>query len=365
MTEIAHRLAPRQTMTLVGHDAAERAFLDSWKAGRMQHAWLIGGQRGIGKATLAYRIARFVLAAAADGHTDRADGAGPGQQGLAVPASHPVSRQVATGSHPDLLTVERTVNRNSGKLRSEIVVDDVRQASSFLALTTAAGAWRVIVVDAADEMNRNAANALLKRLEEPPPRTLFLLICHRPGQLLPTIQSRCRKLHLAGLSEDGLRDLLSIQAPDLPESDRLAIARLSDGSVGRALTLIDAGGLELYREFVGLLKGLSHLDIRAVQALANKVGRAGSDASFELFGQLVDRWLSRMILGWARGSDAPDVFEGEGGAVEVFRRSGNLAKWLEVWEKLAHLVSRAGSANLERKQVVINVFLALHALVRD
>lgn len=287
MTAGTDRPTPRQTTVLLGHEAAEGTFLAAWNSGRMHHAWLLGGPRGIGKATLAFRIARFVLAA--DDRGGLLAGAAPHADSLAIPDSHPVSRQVGNGSHPDLLTVERSVNPQLGKLRAEIGVDDVRRVSSFLSLTTAAGAWRVVVVDAADEMNRNAANALLKRLEEPPPRTLFLLVAHRPGRLLPTIRSRCRVLQLSTLGEGQLITLLATLAPGLPDGDALAIAGLADGSIGHALALADVGGLDLYRELVGLLTKPAGLEIRAVHALAGKVGRSGAEASFDMLGQLLDR----------------------------------------------------------------------------
>jgi DNA polymerase-3 subunit delta' len=358
------RSTPRQTKALLGHDAAERVFLDAWNTGRMHHAWLLAGPHGIGKATLAFRIARFVLARGGGAGAGLFDDAPPVSDSLAIREDHPVSRQVASGGHPDLLTVERSVNPKTGKLRGEIVVDDVRRLSSFLALTTAAGAWRVVVVDVADEMNRNAANALLKGLEEPPMHTLFLLVSHRPGRLLPTVRSRCRVLNLPALSEDRVVALLSDLAPDVSGEEAVAIARLSDGSVGRALALADTGGLELYREVVGLLAQGAGLDIRAVHALGSRVGRAGADESFDMLGQLIDRWLSGMILGRARGTMAPDVVEGEGSAAQALWARSNLANWLEVWEKVARLFSQAGRANLDRKQVVINAFLTLQAAAR-
>ncbi|MDH3229228.1 MAG: DNA polymerase III subunit delta' [Alphaproteobacteria bacterium] len=364
MTGSAERPAPRQTTALLGHDAAERVFFDTWNTGRMHHAWLLAGSHGIGKATLAFRVARFVLAQGEAVGTGLFDGSPPLSDGLAIPGDHRVSRQVASGGHPDLLTVERSVNPQTGRLRGEIVVDDVRRLSSFLGLTTAAGAWRVVVVDVADEMNRNAANALLKRLEEPPPRTLFLLVSHRPGRLLPTIRSRCRMLNLSALSEDHVVALLSNLAPDLSGKDAAAVARLADGSIGRAVALADTGGLALYRELVGLLAQGSGLDIRAVHALAGRVGRAGAEESFDLLGQLIDRWLSGMILGPARGAMPPDVVAGEGVAAQALRARGKLADWLEVWEKMARLFSQAGRASLDRKQVVINAFLTLRAAAR-
>lgn len=362
MSDQPERPAPRQTTALLGHAGAEQVFLDAWKSGRLHHAWLLAGPRGIGKATLAFRIARFVLAAG--GRAGLFEATEPPADSLALPVNHPVERQVASGGHPDLLTVERSVNPKTGKLRGEIVVEDVRRLSSFLALTTAAGAWRVAIIDAADEMNRNAANALLKGLEEPPAQTLFLLVSHCRGSLLPTIRSRCRILNLTALDEDMVVRLLSDHRRDLSGEQMRAVARLSDGSIGRALALADTGGAALYRDLVELLSQAGCLDIKGVHALAGKVGRPGADESFDMLGQLVDRWLSGVVLGTARKATPTEIVDGETVAALAWRSRSNLANWLEVWEKVARLFSQAGSAYLDRKQVVINVFLMLQAAAR-
>ena len=283
---------------------------------------------------------------------------------LLVTPNNPVCAQVSAGGHPDLITIERSINPKSGKLRSEITVDDVRRLSSFLSLTTSAGGWRVVIVDAADEMNRNAANALLKGLEEPPAKTLFLLVSHAPGRLLPTIRSRCRMLNLSPLPEATVVDLLARHAPDLPAADARNLARLAQGSVGEALALAEAGGLELYREMVRLFAQLDRLDIKAVHALGTRLGRAGADESFRTLARLVDRWLAAMLLGQARGSVAPEIVEGEGETARRLWARGGLANWLEVWEKVTRLFSQADSANLDRKQVVISAFLTMEAAAR-
>jgi len=362
MSVAGKKCAPRAAQRLLGHEVAERTFLEAWNAGRLHHAWLLAGPRGIGKATLAYRIARFVLAQGV---------VGGGLFGDATPAAdldispdHPIARRVASGGHSDLLTVERSVNMRTGKLRGEIVVDDVRRLSSFLALTTGEGQWRAVVVDVADELNRSAANALLKGLEEPPPRTLFLLVSHMPGGLLPTIRSRCRKLALAPLPEAVVTDLLSEMQPELASDDARTLTRLAEGSIGQALVLAESGGLGLYRELVGLLSGLDRLDVHALHALGDRVGRTGAEDGFVLLGRLLDDWLSGMIRARARGSEPREVVPGEGAAARRLFARGSLAKWLEVWENVSRLFSQAGSANLDRKQVVVSAFLALEQAVR-
>ena len=201
-------LAPRENPELIGHEVAEERFLSAWQSGRLPHGWLITGPRGIGKATFAFRVARFVLSG---GGVDKPAGLfGDAEaEGLFVAPDEPVFRRIASGAHADLNTLERTVNPDTGKLRTSIAVSDVRRAGDFMRLTASEGGWRVVVVDCVDEMNVNAANALLKVLEEPPARALLLLVSHAPGRLLPTIRSRCCQLPLKLLAHDQVSDLLA------------------------------------------------------------------------------------------------------------------------------------------------------------
>ncbi|MBY0430556.1 MAG: DNA polymerase III subunit delta', partial [Rhodospirillales bacterium] len=269
MSKAAPPPDPRETLALLGHAAAEHAFLEAWISGRLAHAWLICGPRGIGKATFAYRIARFVLSGGGGGLF------GSSSDSLDVPAGHPGTHRIAAGGHADLKVIERgfseTRSKGEARRRSEIVVDDVRGIGSFMSLTPAEGGWRVVIIDAADEMNRNAANAVLKVLEEPPAQALLLLLSHSPGRLLPTIRSRCRRLNLAPLAEAQVQELLGRLRPDLSEPDARALARMGEGSIGRSLALAAEGGLDLYREVVNLLSHLPRLDITALHAFGDRV----------------------------------------------------------------------------------------------
>src|SRR2546421_13016166 len=184
---------PRETTDLFGHREAEMALLNAYRSGRIPHAWLIGGAQGIGKATLAYRMARFVLA-----HRDPLAADVRHAEALQVAPSDPVARHIAAGAHGSLLPLERSLN-DKGRMRTVITVDETRETISFFGSTAAVDGWRVCIVDTVDELNPNAANALLKILEEPPQRSLFLLVSHSPARALPTILSRCRKLPLRPL----------------------------------------------------------------------------------------------------------------------------------------------------------------------
>lgn len=352
--------SPRTATDLIGHDAAERAFLDAWGSGRLAHAWLICGPRGIGKATFAYRIARFALAGGGGG--GGLFGGAP--ESLAIPPEHSVFRRVASGGHADFKVVERGWSDDKKtKLRTEIAVDDVRGVGAFLSLTPAEGGWRVVIVDAADDMNRSSANAILKVLEEPPRSALMLLVSHSPGRLLPTIRSRCRRLMLKPLPETTVIELLARSRPQLAAEDAQSLARLAEGSIGKALALDAVGGLALYREMIGLLAEIPRLDVAALHAFGDKLGRG--DDSFRTVSELFSWWVGRAAAVAARGGQGSgEVVAGEAALQRRLVGAAGLDRWIEVWEKITHLFDRADAVNLDRKQVVLNAFLALERACR-
>ncbi|MEC8319253.1 MAG: DNA polymerase III subunit delta', partial [Pseudomonadota bacterium] len=303
---------PRASVDLIGHAAAVSALAEARQGGRLHHGWLICGPRGIGKATLAYRFARALLAGAPP-----ADGGLFGDapvDDLSVDAESAVFRQVLAGSHPDLLAIERGFDPRRKRLRDEIVVDDVREMGGFLALTPAMGGWRIVIVDAADEMNRNAANAILKLLEEPPARALVVLVSHNPGRLLPTIRSRCRQMPLRPLAEAEVAGLLARFRPELDAAEQAALVSLAEGSIGRAILLADAGGLDLYRQMIDVLADAPRFDIARLYKLADDWARTPREAAgdpFEIATDLLLAWLVRVIHAAAGGGPAPTLLAGE------------------------------------------------------
>ncbi|HTH16073.1 MAG TPA: DNA polymerase III subunit delta' [Magnetospirillum sp.] len=353
---------PRDNYHLIGHETAERAFLDAWNSGRLAHAWLLSGPKGIGKATLAYRIARFVLAGGGDG--GGLFGGPP--DSLAIAPDHPVSRRISAGGHADLKVVERGfADDKKVKLRTEIVIDDVRGIGGFMSLTPAEGGWRVVIIDAADDMNRNAANAVLKVLEEPPRNALMLLLSHSPGRLLPTIRSRCRRLALKPLPEDQVARLLATYRPDLLPDDITALARLGEGSIGKAMSLAAEGGLDLYREVIGLLSALPKLDVPALHAFADRVARSDAETAWRTVTELLGWWLARLVrAGGRQGRGMSEVVAGEGALMGRLLAAGDLERWLEVWEKVSALFARTDAVNLDRKQAMLTAFLAIERLAR-
>jgi DNA polymerase-3 subunit delta' len=359
MTDTPH---PREVDELFGHEAAERTLLETWNSGRMAHSWLISGPKGIGKATLAYRFARFALSGGGEG----AGLFGGGPESLALRRDHPVFRRVASQGHADLKVVERGWSDDKKtKLKTEIVIDDVRGIGGFMALTPAEGGWRVVIIDSADEMNRNAANAVLKVLEEPPRNALMLLVSHSPGRLLPTIRSRCRRLTLKPLAEEAVIRLLATHRPELTDADLTTLARLAEGSIGKALALAEEGGLDLYRDLLGLLEKLPHLDVPALHGFGDRVSRAENEASFRTVTELLTWWLARLVrAGGRQGAGMTEVVPGEGALMGRLLAAASLEQWLEVWEKITTLFTRTDAVNLDRKQAVLSAFLAVERLAR-
>ncbi len=341
---------PRANPTLIGHERAEAALLAAYRAGRLPHAWLMTGPRGIGKATLAFRFARFLLA---QGGERQSLFAAPAAL-LAIDPAHPAFRRVGSGGHADLLLVERAYDPKRKRRRSEIVVDDIRQITDFLHLTPAEGGWRIVIVDGADEMNRNAANALLKVLEEPSERALLLITAVSPGRLLPTIRSRCRHLALTPLAEEDVVELSRTYLPSLSGAEAAGLAQLAEGSIGRAIDLAGMGGVALDRELTALLEKLPALDGSAVDRFADKIGRYGADDAFRLVAELLPARLARMIRDAAR-CDAP---------APKFLGRHPLDRWVEVWEKLVDLFALVDAVNLDCKQVMLNAFFALEEASR-
>ena len=351
---------PRENPVLLGHEIAEAALLQCFNAGRLPHAWLITGPRGIGKATLAYRFARFLLA----------EGSGSGSGGglfaapatsLAVAPTHQAFRLVASGSHPDLLVVERGIDPKRKRQRREIVAEDARAVGDFLHLTSSQGGWRVVIVDGADVMNPHAANSLLKILEEPPRRTVLLLVSDNPGRLLPTIRSRCRTLALKPLGDGPIAELLQRFRPDLSPEDRAVVARLGEGRIGRALELAAGDGVSIYNFIINVLQNVPKLDPEILHAFAERMGRYGGEDSFGLLAELLPGELARLVAAAAQSASLPAP---EDRARRNLARRRDLDQWVAVWEKLTDLFAQAEGINLDRKQVVLNAFFALEEAAR-
>ncbi|MBL6457803.1 DNA polymerase III subunit delta' [Belnapia sp. T6] len=325
---------PRANPDLVGHDDAARTLEEAAHSGRLHHAWLIAGPRGVGKATLAYRFARWLLA----GMPRSPAGTVP----LFLPDSDPVFRRVAAGAHADLFTMAPNTGERGKKevLRAE----DARAALRFMAMTAAEGGWRAVVVEELERTEREVVpNILLKTLEEPPPRTVQLVVTNAPDRLLPTIRSRCRRLDLAPLPAPALEGLLGRWLPEMPGPERAGLAAIADGCPGRALLLAEGEGLALQGLVEEVLAGLPQLDPRRVQEIADRVTARRDAAALTTFFDLLRRAMAAGLRGAAREGRALRWAEGR-----------SLAEWSTLWEKLGRLADETERLNLDRKQAVLS-----------
>lgn len=334
-----------------GAPEAERALLDAYRGSRMHQAWLLGGQKGIGKATLAYRFARFLLA-----HPDPATPAVASAADLSVPSDHPAFRKVAGRAHPNLLALERAYNEDSKKFRTDLRVDEIRRTVPFFGSTGGETGWRIAIVDPADDMNANAANALLKVLEEPPQRALFLVVSNAPGRLLPTIRSRCRRLDLASLDPATIAAALREHGEPASEEDIALAAALADGSLRRAILLLEEDGLAIYRNLTGLLARLPDLEVGAMHAFADSVAGRGADDAWQGFRDLLGDWLGRRVRRQPEPAGAAEI--------PASLAAVPLARWAEVWENARQSAAEADDLNLDRKQVVLSILMTLARATR-
>ncbi len=332
---------PRANPILLGHAAAERTLLDALHLGRMHHAWLITGPEGIGKATLAFRFARRLLA----GQTSSSGDASPGLEALAVArSSHPVFRRVMAGGHADMLTIERAFDDKAKRLKRDIAVADVREINGFMALTPAEGGWRVAVVDGAEDLNQNSANALLKVLEEPPSRAVLILVCSALGRLPPTIRSRCRHLRLSPLSDDVMARLLAMYLPERNEDDRLRLATLADGSIGRALAMADEDGIAVAALVDGLLSALPRVPLSRGHDIADVLGR--SETGFHLFTDQLVAGIASLVRDSVRGRADPEQ--------QRLAALLPLEAWGELWQGLLRVRDETELAALDKRQALVS-----------
>jgi DNA polymerase-3 subunit delta' len=356
---------PAWTERLIGHEAAEQAFLKAFAAGRLPHAWLISGPQGVGKATFAYRIARFLLSQPMQAEEGGLFGgsAPAAPTSLDMDRNNPVFRAVAMEAHPDFRLLTPGIT-DKGKQSKWIQVDDVRAVKDFLHLK-AANKWRVVLVDTANQLNISSANALLKSLEEPMPNTVLLLLSHAPQALLPTIRSRCRKLVLQPLPGDRIAAELFARFPDVKAQDRALAAATAGGSLGQAIRMIEQGGVGLLRDLGSLLASWPKLDAGLLHKLGDKLAGRDQEAQFDLAVELLGWWFARFARMAATG-ETPEtqLFEGETALIARMQGAASLDRWLAVWEKVSRLFDRVRAVNLDRKQAWVAAFLAIEGTGR-
>ncbi len=344
--------SPINNPLLLGHDDAEQLFLSSFFSRRVPHAWLLTGTKGIGKATFAYRIARFVL-------TNNVISSGKDRSfysdielvktpiNLNSDINNPICRRIMSGGHPDFLNITRALDEKTGKKKKQITVDEIRKINSFLSLTSAEGGWKVIVIDSIDDLNLNSANALLKILEEPPSNTLILLVCHNLMSILETIRSRCRHIKLNLLEKDILITLIKEYLVDLPMDDTKILSRLSGGSIGRALYLAEGPILEVFNKIETILSTFPKLDMSKVHDLGNILQRDKTGDLFIHAMHFLANWVENNVKNLA---------------------SSDLEKskpWLEIWDKIVDSGNKLKLLNLDQKQVFLNTFVSIKNLTNS
>jgi DNA polymerase-3 subunit delta' len=350
---------PRETQRLFGHLSAEAEVLRAFTSGRMHHGWLISGPRGVGKATLAWRIARFLLTTAEE-DGDGLFGAPPPPETLDVDPQNPVIRRMAQLAEPRLFLLRRGPNDKETALSADIRVDEVRKMKSFFTLSAADGGRRVAIIDAADEMATSGANALLKLLEEPPPKVTFLVIAHQPHRLLPTIRSRCRELRLSPLAPQDLSRALEQVGGAVDPVEAQALAELAGGSVGEAFRLANLDGLKLYQGIVTLMGTLPRLDRPRALAMAESAAGKGAEARFDLIVTLLDLFLARLARAGVTRQLPPEAALGES---EVFQRLApdQIAArgWADLAQHLSLRARRGKAVNLDPAALLMDSFLKL------
>ena len=315
---------PRESYDLSGHETEERAFLDALRRGRLHHAWLLTGPRGVGKATFAYRAARRLLGARDD----------PGHGILGAAPDDPVCHRIEAGAHGDLLVLSKPWDDKRGRYRGAITVDEARKLGERFASTAGEGGWRVAIIDAADDLNVNAANAILKTLEEPPSRAVIFLVCHAPGRLPTTVRSRCRRLRFAAPDENTAASIVA-RALGCDDAAARAAARLASGRPGEAIRLAAAGGADLAPQLADVLDGLPRLDGDAAHRLADALGGV-DDGDLRAF--FFDA-LAAHALGEARGGRGVDA-------------------WGGFWERSQQLARELDGLNLDPKLAVLDALAA-------
>lgn len=366
----ADRLAdtphPRHTKTLFGQSAAQAKFLEAFNADRLHHAWLISGPRGVGKATLAWRIARFLLTTSSqpDGmfapseHSQKT-------QTLDVPLDHPTSRRIDAMTEGGLKLIRRAWDPKTEKLRQDIGVDDVRGLKSFFGLSATDGGRRVVIIDTIDQMTNAAANALLKVLEEPPNDAILLIVCHQPSRLLPTIRSRCRMLGCVPLGSADLQTAVN-QATDATDPPNSTVLELAQGAVGQACWLAQSGGAQTYSNICSLFAGAPGFDRTKAIALAESCAGKANRESYDQLLTLMALFAARLAKTSAGSPPKAEAVQGEFGLFSRLAPTTMASrKWAEGAQEILARAHAARRVNLDPATVILDMFLKFDAVAQD
>ena len=355
---------PKVTETLFGHQFAEQEFMNCFKSGKLHHGWLITGARGIGKATFAWRIAKFLLTQpiACPEPKGLFDNSGEKQNSdLDENLKKAIAARILAESEPRLAVIRKGFDEKTKTFRSSIRVDEIRHLKSFFSLSVSDGGSRVAIIDCAEDMNINAANALLKTLEEPPKDTVFLLISHNPQSVLPTIKSRCRELRLSSLTESDLKSALRQINLTIPENEFEIYSLLGSGSVGNSIRLLEHDGASLYRTILSFLNQLPNLNGFELEKFIGTFSGAENRSRLELFIELLNVAVARISKAGITGhSSAHECLRDE---KEIFRKlcpTPNISKrWAELAQTQSENLKHGLAVNLDPGSLILDTFFRI------
>lgn len=345
-------LLPRENPNFFGYDNILADIFSSYNNGNMPGGWLISGPSGIGKATLAYRFSRFILSCS------KQETAGLFANRASVDLSTPQNSssfiKVSNGTHPDLLVLEAGIEGEKS-IRGDILVEDARKISNFLHLTPSETPYRIVIIDSIDDMNPNAANSILKLLEEPPANAMFILISHNPGKLLPTIRSRCRHIKMHKPNNDTALKIFQTIAPDISKDIALSLIELAGGSPGSAYDLYINKGFEVYENIINVLKHLPKLDVIAIQKLGEKISGKTNKHSWRIFRML----LNKILMDITKQTALNERLGTETNATLKLTIAISAEKLVEIWEKINNILEDTDKLNLDRKAALMRIFSLL------
>lgn len=348
-------LPPRQNLMCLGCKELEATLLKRFNADRFPHAMIFSGPNGVGKATFAFRIARFLLSQEASGGMFASEDI-PAEN-FDTPADHPTLRRISSGGHADLMVVGRVFDEKKGKYTNDIPVDEVRKITPFLRKTSSEGGWRVVIVDEAQHLNRSSQNALLKILEEPPKKTVLILITDQAGRFLPTIRSRCQIYDFKALSTEHMNELAELALPEISASDRSTLVNLSHGQIGEAVRLNEVGGVEIHNDLMDLLKKLPKLSEVETFELSETLGR--DKKTFPIFTQLLLSFLSEMARHTVRGGLAPSVTDEQRDITSRLNQIYTAQDWLIRYDAINRILTDTDRIHLDMKQTVLDIIWTL------
>ena len=349
---------PRENLNFISDNNYEKIFIDSYNSNSFHHAWLLTGPKGIGKSTLAYRFARFILSQNdTQNNNNLFEAISSNQHSLECTPDDEIYKKIISNSHGDLMVIELTQDVK-GKNKKSISVSEIRKIKPFLSKTSVTGGWKVIIIDSMDEVTFNAENALLKSLEEPPIKTLVILISTNPAKLLPTTISRCRKLPMSPLSNKTLNELLNMYLPNLESGDEKVLSLLSTGSIGNALNLYENDGVKVFKELINLYSNLPSINVGIINKLSEEWAK---DNLFKLSIELICWWISRIIKFKAQNnfSEYEEVVTGDKKISKNISNLINLEELLNILENIRTKYNKVNSLNLDKRNIVFTSLMEL------